>query len=333
MKTAFIAGATGFIGRAAAERLRQAGWAVAALSRDAAKARAALGEDVEIVAGDPARPGDWTARLDGCDAVVNLAGESVAGRRWTAAARQAIRDSRVESAQCIAAAIGAARNPPRALICASGSGYYGSSNERSLGEEAPAGGDFLARVCVEWEAAARQAEAFGARVALLRFGVVLHRSGGALARMLPLFRLGLGGPLGHGRQGFPWIHRDDAAGMILWLLETEGASGAFNAVAPDQATNAEFAKALGRLLRRPAILPAPALALRLLFGEGASVVLSGQFPSPRRALEMGYRFRFPSLRGALAEETGWKPRPGAPDARARRRRGYAADPGDENQSE
>jgi uncharacterized protein len=238
------------------------------------------------------------AALAGHDAVVHLAGEPVA-QRWTGAARERIRNSRVEGTRGLVAAIAAADPRPRVLVTASGVGYYGAHGDERLDEDAAAGDDFLAQVCVATESEARAAEQAGVRVVVLRTGVVLDRAGGALAKMLPAFRLGVGGPVAGGDQYLSWIHLDDLVGMYLAAIDDEAWSGPFNATAPEPVTNAQFSQALGRALHRPAVLPVPAIALRALYGQMAEIVTEGQRAIPRRALERGYSFRQPDLDEAL----------------------------------
>lgn len=240
------------------------------------------------------------AAIAGHDAVVHLAGEPVA-QRWTEAARERIRSSRVDGTRSLVAAIAAADPRPRVLVTASGVGYYGAHGEERLDEDATAGDDFLAQVCVATESEARAAEQAGVRVVVLRTGVVLDRSGGALAKMLPAFRLGVGGPVAGGQQYLSWIHLDDLVGMYLAAIDDEAWSGPFNATAPEPVTNAQFSKALGRALHRPAVLPVPALALRALYGQMAEIVTDGQRAIPRRALEHGYGFTQPDLDEALRD--------------------------------
>jgi uncharacterized protein len=236
--------------------------------------------------------------LAGHDAVVHLAGEPVA-QRWTDAARERIRSSRVDGTRGLVAAIAAADPRPRVLVTASGVGYYGAHGDERLDEDAAAGDDFLAQVCVATESEARAAEQAGVRVVVLRTGVVLDRAGGALAKMLPAFRLGVGGPVAGGDQYLSWIHLDDLVGMYLAAIDDEAWSGPFNATAPEPVTNAQFSRALGRALHRPAVLPVPAIALRALYGQMAEIVTEGQRAIPRRALERGYSFRQPDLDEAL----------------------------------
>jgi uncharacterized protein len=292
-----VTGATGLIGRRLVAALTDRGDRVTVLSRDAGRARAALG--VEAVAWDPVAGQAPCAALDGRDAVLHLAGAPVA-QRWTARAKDDIVRSRVLGTRNLVAGLLEAGPRPAALIAASAVGYYGDRGDAVLGEDAPPGDDFLARACVGWEAEADAAAALGVRVARLRTGVVLDRSGGALETMLPPFRAGLGGPVGGGEQYLPWIHADDVVGMYLAALDGDW-RGPYNASAPDPVTNRAFAKALGRALRRPAVLPVPALALRLRYGEMSTIVTAGQRAVPRRALQAGHAFRHPGLDAALAD--------------------------------
>jgi uncharacterized protein (TIGR01777 family) len=235
-----------------------------------------------------------TAKLAGRDAVVHLAGEPVA-QRWTDAARRAIRESREQGTRRLVAAMRAADPPPRALISASAVGYYGPRGDEPIDEDAPPGTDFLAEVCRAWE---REANAADARVVIVRTGVVLDRSGGALAKMLLPFRLGAGGPVAGGRQYMPWIHVDDVVGIFMAAIDGDWA-GPVNATAPEPVTNRAFSKALGRALRRPAVAPIPGFAIRLLYGDMAMIVTTGQRAVPRRTLELGYTFRYTDLDQAL----------------------------------
>jgi uncharacterized protein len=258
----------------------------------------ARGDDVTPLSLRDAPPSP--AAIAGHDAVVHLAGEPVA-QRWTDAARERIRSSRVDGTRGLVAAIAAADPRPRVLVTASGVGYYGAHGDERLDEDAAAGDDFLAQVCVATESEARAAGQAGVRVVVLRTGVVLDRAGGALAKMLPAFRLGVGGPVAGGDQYLSWIHLDDLVGMYLAAIDDEAWSGPFNATAPEPATNAQFSKALGRALHRPAVLPVPAVALQALYGQMAEIVTEGQRAIPRRALEHGYGFTQPDLDEALRD--------------------------------
>ncbi len=291
MKVA-VTGATGFIGRALCRELGENGYQVLALTRDPSRAHAVLpGVDV-------AAWGDHSASFPPVDGVVHLAGEAVAGR-WSEAKKQRLRDSRIAGTHRLVDALTQVSPRPRVLVSASAVGYYGDRGDETLTESSGPGHDFLAQLCQEWEAEAERVEPLGLRVARLRFGVVLARDGGALAQMLPLFRLGIGGPLGSGRQWFPWVHRSDVVGLIRFVLETAGASGPINVTAPQPVRNREFSHALGRALHRPAVLPAPALALRLALGEFAGTLLGSQRVVPERAQSLGYTFRHSELEPAL----------------------------------
>ncbi len=299
-----ITGGTGLIGRVLAARLATDGHEPIVLSRDPAKASADLPPGVRAEAWDGKSGAGWSELIDSETAIVHLAGAGVADARWTAARKGEIRDSRIVSGDAVVAAIRAARTPPRVLLQASAVGYYGPRGDDSIAESELPGSTFLAKVCVEWEESTREVEALGVRRALLRTGLVLTPEGGALGKMLTPAKFGANGPLGSGRQGFPWIHLADEVGAIRFLLDHAEASGPFNLTAPNPVTQADFAQALGRALHRPSFLPAPAFALRLALGEMADMLLEGQLAVPKRLLELGYRFRFPDLDGALADLLG-----------------------------
>ncbi len=233
--------------------------------------------------------------------MLNLAGEPVLGSRWTPRHLRALVESRVDATRELVRAMQAAARPAGVLVSASAVGFYGDRGDELLDEESAPGEDFLARLCRDWEAAALAAASGGTRVVALRIGLVLGRGGGALARMLPLFRAGLGGPLGSGRQQQSWIHLRDLVAIILLALEDERLGGPLNATAPSPVSGRELAAALGRALRRPVWLRVPAPALRLALGEGASVLCASQRALPRRLLAHGFRFAFPELAPALAE--------------------------------
>jgi uncharacterized protein (TIGR01777 family) len=233
------------------------------------------------------------------DALVNLAGEPIAARRWRSAQKKRIRESRVEVTRALVAAVGGATQRPRILVSASAIGYYGPRGDEPLDENAPAGTGFLAEVCQAWEREALTAEPLGLRVVRLRIGIVLAAGGGALAQMIPPFRRFLGGPIGSGTQWMSWIHRDDVTGLVVDALENESYRGAVNATAPNPVTNRDFASALGAVLSRPARLRTPAWVLRLAVGEMAGLLLTGQRVLPRAAQTLGYRWRYPELGAAL----------------------------------
>ncbi len=290
------------LGRRLVEELLGRGDEVTVLSRDAGKAERAFGGRVEAHGWSGPKDGPPPAvALAGRDAVVHLLGEPVA-QRWTEAARREIRDSRVLATRNLVAGLGAlteGADRPGTLVSQSATGWYGARGDEPVGEGEPAAGDFLARVCAEWEAEARAAEALGMRVAIPRTGVVLSDSGGALEKMLPPFKLGVGGPVAGGRQYVPWIHADDVAGGQVFCIDSGAAAGPLNLTAPEPVTNAELSKALGRVLRRPAVAPVPALAVKALYGEMAQIVTTGVRAEPRRLLELGYEFRRPELEPAL----------------------------------
>jgi uncharacterized protein len=302
VKRIVVTGATGGIGRALVTNLTERGDQVIALSRDVRKARESLGEGVELAAwSDPTREPPPGGALSGTDAVVHLLGEPVA-QRWTEASKARIRDSRVRSTHQLVAALRDLPDAerPSVLVSQSATGFYGPCDDRELDEQAPAGEDFLAHVVGAWEAEAEQAEPF-VRVVRTRTGVVLSPTGGALAQMLPFFRLGLGGPVAGGDQYVPWIQLDDVVSALSFCVDEPAAAGAVNVTAPHPVTNAEFSRALGRVLKRPAVLPVPGFALSLLYGEMAQIVTTGQRVIPRRLEELGFRFRHPELDAALRE--------------------------------
>jgi len=295
-----VTGASGFIGRRVVRVLRDAGHRVDATSRNPDRARDTLG-DVDAI--HRWRPGDEPIPADAvraADAVVHLLGESVAGY-WTAAKKRRIRDSRVIGTRNLVAGIEALSpdERPDALVTASAIGYYGDRGAERLTEASPAGHDFLAEVCAAWEDEAHRAEGLGLRVAALRTGLVLGDGGGLLGVMVPVWKLGLGGPMGSGEQYWPWVHVDDVAGLYRWTLEA-GLSGPINAVGPEPVTQAAFAKALGRAVNRPAFFPVPAFLLRLVLGEFSSESLSSHRVMPARAVAEGYAFEHPDLAEALA---------------------------------
>ena len=283
-----ITGGTGLVGRALV------------------RAHEERGHTCQVLTRTPSASPRWSVRdgvhpreaLSGFDTVVHLAGENVAGGRWTPARKAEIRDSRVLGTQRIVEALRAASPRPKLLVCASATGFYGDTRDRVVDESSPPADDFLGRTCVEWEGAATEARALGVRVVSLRLGVVISDNGGALAKMRPFFKAGLGGTIGHGRQPFPWVHIDDVVGAYRWALGSE-LDGPVNVVAPTPTTNAEFTRSLGRVLRRPTFLPVPALALRVAFGEMSTTLLTGPRVVPRVLLDAGYEFKHPDIDGAL----------------------------------
>jgi uncharacterized protein (TIGR01777 family) len=296
-----VAGGSGFLGAPLCESWAEEGHDVRLLTRalPPGECRHEPGTGVPGVTRVGWRPdgtvGVTPSLLEGAAAVINLAGESVAGGRWTPARKQALRDSRILSTRTLAAAIKACGNPPRTFISGSAIGYYGAHDSEPLTEASPPGNDFLAKLCADWEAEAQPAAGPTVRVVLLRTGIALERGGGALAKMMLPFRFFAGGTMGSGRQYVSWIHRIDWMEMVRWLVETPEIAGPVNATAPQPVTNAEFARALGRALHRPALLPAPAFALRAVLGEMAESVVTGQRVLPSRALAAKFHFRYPEI--------------------------------------
>jgi uncharacterized protein (TIGR01777 family) len=292
----FVTGGTGLVGRRLVAALTVRGDEAIVLSRRLGAARAVLGEATAVVEGDPMTPGPWAEAVAGSDAVVNLAGENIFARRWNESFRKRLVDSRVQTTRNVVAATRGGQ--PRVLVSASAIGYYGSRGDEELDESSPPGDDFMARLCVEWEKAAADAPVRTARV---RIGVVLDRAGGALPRMAMPFKLFAGGPVAGGRQWLSWVHYADLTGLLLFALDSAGASGPLNGTAPGPVTNRDFSRALGRALHRPAFFPTPGFGLRLGLGGVAEVVVGGQRVLPRRPLQLGYAFRYPEIGAALAE--------------------------------
>ena len=291
-----LTGATGRIGTRLVNALRERGDEVTVLSRDPERARSALG--VEAHAWQPESEPAPAEALAGRDGVIHLAGEDVA-QRWSADVKRRLLRSRELGTRNLVAGLRAAEPRPGALVSASAVGYYGPRGDEPVTEETAPGDDFLAGVCVAWEREAAAAEQLGVRVVRVRTGVVLDRGGGALAKMLPFFRLGIGGPVAGGRQYMPWIHVEDLVGVYLAALDGAGWTGPVNATAPTPATNKEFSRALGRALHRPALAPVPSLAIRALYGEMATIVVTGQRAVPERTQALGYRFAHPELDAAI----------------------------------
>jgi uncharacterized protein (TIGR01777 family) len=299
-----ITGATGTIGRAVKDELRERGDEVTALSRDAGRASAALGVEAQEWK-DPKGERPPLDSLRGRDGVIHLLGETVA-QRWSDDVKREIRDSRVLPTRNLVEALGELPEAerPKVLVSQSATGWYGAHGDERLDESEPAADDFLARVTADWEREAGKARELGMRVALTRTGVVMSGSGGALEKMLPFFKLGIGGPVAGGRQYVPWVHLDDVVGAVLFALDTEAADGPLNVTAPEPVTNGELSKALGRVLHRPAFAPVPGFAVKTLYGEMAEIVTTGQRAVPKRLTELGYAFRRPDLTNALSDATG-----------------------------
>ncbi len=291
-----VSGSSGMVGSAVVDALEKEGHSVLRLTRT-------WGGGGGRVRWDPSAGEIEANRLEGVEAVIHLAGETVQGR-WTPAKKARIRDSRVEGTRLLARTLAGLSAPPEVMVCASASGYYGSRGDEVLREESPPGDNFLARVCQEWEAAADPAREAGIRVVNTRFGIVLSEKGGALGATLPIFKLGLGGRIGSGRQYWPWVAIDDVVGAVSYALEGS-LSGPVNVAAPDPKTNAEYTKALGRVLSRPVIFPLPAPVARVALGQVADeLLLASQRLDPAKLEESGYRFRQPELEGAFRHLLG-----------------------------
>jgi len=300
-----VTGATGTMGRALVAELRARGDEVTALSRDPESARRKLGPDLEVIAWrDPKGERPPAESLAGHDAVVHLLGEEMA-QRWNDESRREIRDSRVLATRQLVAALRELdpEQRPRVLVSQSASGWYGPRGDELVDESEPAADDFLGRITSDWEAEASAAEQLGVRVVRTRTGVVLAEGAGALAKMLPFFKLGVGGPVAGGRQYMPWIHLDDVVGGMLFCLDTEAASGPVNLTAPEPVTNKELSRTLGRVLKRPAFAPVPGFVVKVLYGDMARIVTTGVRAVPVKLRELGYEFRRPDLEDALRDAT------------------------------
>lgn len=296
-----LAGGTGFLGQPLARVLTARGYDVVILTR--ASPHVQHGRAVVWNPdGNAVRPGEpWAREIDGADAIVNLVGENIGASRWTSRRKAILRESRILSTRRLVAAVRAATCRPATFVSTSGVNYYGTTDDMALDESSPPGSDFLARLCVDWEAEARAAEGLGCRVAILRSGIVLAGRGGVLDQLRRPFLLFVGGPIGSGRQYVSWIHQRDWIELVMFVLQRPGIAGALNATAPQPVTNAEFSQALAETLRRPNWLRTPGVLLRLLFGEMAeTLVINGQRVLPRRVLEAGFAFGHPNIREALA---------------------------------
>lgn len=294
-----ITGGTGFIGHRLCAALRRDAHELWVLSRTPERVADQCGDDVHAVASlEELDPG---LRLD---AIINLAGEPIADKRWSAEQKRKLVESRMQTTRAINAWIERATHKPAVLISGSAIGFYGDTGDRDVTEDSPPVNEFTHQLCRDWEEEGLKAESFGVRVALLRTGIVLGKGGGALSKMLPAFWFGLGGKIGRGDQWMSWIHRDDMVSIILYLLKHEDLSGAFNATAPYAVMNEQFTRTLGQVLRRPTLLPMPAFVLRILFGEMSHLLLTGQKVLPQRLLDHGYAFRFEELEPALRDILG-----------------------------
>lgn len=299
-----ITGATGFVGQRLVKRLSNEGHSVKVLSRNGDRARrvfpASAFPKVDIVEYTPTQSGNWQAEISGCDGVVNLAGAPIADERWTPKYKQSIMDSRKLGTEKIVEAIAKAESKPSVLVNSSAIGYYGTSETATFDESSPCGDDFLAEVCQTWEAEAQKAKDCGTRVAIIRTGVVLG-NGGALAKMIPPFRLFAGGPIGSGRQWFSWIHRDDLVNLINKALTDTSMDGVYNGTAPNPVKMSTLCDELGHAMNRPSWLPVPSFALEALLGDGAKVVLEGQEVRPKQTQESGFTYQYPEVRPALED--------------------------------
>lgn len=308
----FFTGGSGFIGRATVAALQARGDSAVVVSRDVERAKSQLPDRTEIVAGEPPYGGDWQGRMIGCDAVINLAGEPMDGRRWNTQFRQVIHDSRVDTTRLVVEALAALpeADRPRTLLSGSGVDYYPADmdlaaftkldEDDDLDETTLAGDSFLSRVCRDWEAEAKEARAHGVRVVTLRTGLVLGRSR-LLSKMTLPFKFFVGGRLGSGRQWMSWIHIEDVVGALLFALDEPTLSGPINLVAPEPVRNRDFARSLGRAMGRPSLVPVPKFALKLALGELAEYAITGRRAVPRKLVDSGYEFRFPGVDQALSD--------------------------------
>jgi uncharacterized protein len=296
-----VTGATGLIGKRLCEQLRSKGYQIVIFSRDPQRAQCALPGAAEYVAWTPSESGPWASAIDGAYAIIHLAGAPIIGKRWNAAYKDEIRNSRVIGTRGLVNAIRAAQNRPRVFVSGSAVGYYGARDDTKLDESAAPGNDFLAKTCIEWENEAMQAEQLGVRTVLVRTGIVLDPKEGALPQMALPFRFYGGGPILPGTQWFPWIHVDDEVGLLLLALEDERVRGPLNASAPEPQTNRDFSQTLGKVMGSPSWFPVPGFGLRILLGEVAGMLTEGQRVIPKKALDLGYQFKYPSSELALRQ--------------------------------
>jgi uncharacterized protein (TIGR01777 family) len=298
-KSLLVTGGTGFIGKILCGRLLDKGYELTVLSRqDATSVRDTCG---------PVAPVNALRELQGAegfDGIINLAGEGIAEKRWSEARKQALRDSRIALTEELVSTVQSFRRQPEVMVSGSAVGFYGDQGDRQVDENTPPEDEFTHRLCRDWEDAAKPVTEANTRLCLSRTGLVVGPRGGFLQRMVPPFKLCLGGRLGCGRQYMPWVHREDVVNALIWMLETATAEGAYNVVSPNPVTNAEFTKTLGRVLNRPTPFPAPPFALRIALGEMARLLLTGQKARPERLLAEGFQFRYPDLEAALADAVG-----------------------------
>ncbi len=292
-----VTGGSGFVGARLLAQLERENHSLTVLSRKPAAYPGS--KQVRWISWDAHTPASWQEAVDGADGVIHLAGEPIAGKRWSAEQKSLLRQSRIGSTGLIVNALAMANRKPGFLINASAIGYYGPRGDETLTEESAPGSGFLSELCAAWEAQASKAKNLGVRVVLLRTGIVLGKGKGALAKMVPPFKYFIGGRLGSGKQWFPWIHLEDEVGLIKFLIENDRAEGAFNLTAPNPVTMDEFCKVLGKVLHRPSWAPVPASALSLMLGEMAEMLVTGQRALPQAALRLGYEFKYPEVREAL----------------------------------
>ncbi len=304
VKTVLITGGTGFVGRRLSEELLKRGDRVTVLTRDARKAQGKVTPGVRVAGWTPGKKGPWFDEFDKVDVVVHLAGEVVA-QRWSDEKKREIEASRVASTSVLVEAIGAAKHKPKVLINASATGFYGARNpDEVLDEESERGSGFLAELVEKWEGAAKGAEAFGVRTVMLRIGVVLGKGGGALEKMVPAFRMFVGGPIGSGDQVYSWVHLDDVVGLALMAMDDDRLSGPINATSPFPATAGELAKAIGATINRPSFFKVPKVIVSAMLGEAAEILTESQRVAPKKALALGYEFRYARLLPALESILG-----------------------------
>ncbi len=296
-----MTGATGLIGSRVVRELQRRGDSVTILTRNPKRAKEKLPDEVTALRWQSDENDDWEAAVDGADAIIHLAGESIAEERWTDEYKKRIYDSRIATAALLIDAVEKASSRPSVMISASAVGYYGDTGDQEVDENQEAGHDFLATLCTDWEAAVAKAKDFGLRVVSTRFGLVLAHDGGVLDKLLTPFKMFAGGPVGNGEQWFPWVHIDDVVGIILHALDSEETEGALNAVAPGLIRNREFAVALGEALDRPARFSVPAFVIKLAMGELGETLLGGQRAVPRRTMESGYTFKYQTIESALED--------------------------------
>ncbi len=295
-----VTGATGFVGQVVVKQLLQAGCEVVILTRNVARAAISLGSSCKYFQWDDTNSLPPLEALDGSDGIINLMGETIS-KRWDEQQKKKIYNSRINGTRRLVEAIEQLAQKPKVFVSASAVGIYGNRGSENLDESSTLADDFLAKVCKDWENEANKARNHGLRVVLIRTGVVIGRNGGALEKMLPIFKLGAGGPVGSGSQYMSWIHIEDLANMYVEALKNENVKGALNGTAPYPATNSEFSKMLGKVLRRPAFMPAPEFAMKLAFGEMSQILLEGQKVLPAKFKEQQFRFRYPTLEMALKE--------------------------------